>query len=82
LKLFFTVNILLYVKITATIIPYIPKIPAITTGIIDFIIKSGFNTPIDDIPTPALAVPIAAPKFAKTNANDTPIYPKNASGPV
>ena len=61
--------------------PYIPKIPAITTGIIDFIIISGFKTPIDDIPTPDLAVPIAAPKFANTSADDTPIKPKNASTP-
>ncbi len=36
-------------------------IPAITTGITDFIIPSGFNTAADDIPTPALAVPYDAP---------------------
>jgi hypothetical protein len=28
-----------------------------TTGIIDFMIKSGFKTPIEAIPTPDLAVP-------------------------
>lgn len=48
----------------------------------DFIIISGFKIPIAEIPTPALAVPIPAPKFANTNANDTPINPKKASGPV
>lgn len=48
-------------KITATIIPYIPRIPAITTGIIDFIINSGLITPIMLIPVPLLAVPYAAP---------------------
>ena len=47
---------------TETISPYIPRIPAITIGTIDFMIKSGFNTPIDAIPIPDLAVPYAAPK--------------------
>ena len=32
-----------------------------TTGMIDFIINSGFKTPIEHIPTPDLAVPYAAP---------------------
>jgi len=47
-----------------------------TTGIIDFIISSGFKTPIDEIPTPDLAVPYEAPKFEKIKAIATPIYPK------
>jgi len=33
-------------------------------------------TPSDAIPTPALAVPYEAPKFAKTSAEATPMYPK------
>ena len=28
-----------------------------TTGMIDFMTRSGFMTPIDDTPTPLLAVP-------------------------
>ena len=34
-----------------------PNTPAMTTGMIDFITRSGFITPIDDTPTPDLAVP-------------------------
>ena len=41
-----------------------------TTGMIDFITRSGFITPIEDTPTPDLAVPYAAPKSAQC---DTPI---------
>jgi len=36
----------------------------------DFMIKSGFSTPIEQIPTPDLAVPYAAPRsiiFINTN---------------
>jgi hypothetical protein len=36
-------------------------IPAMTTGITDFMINSGFITAIADIPQPDLAVPYAAP---------------------
>ena len=32
-----------------------------TTGMIDFIIKSGFMTAMAEIPTPDFAVPYAAP---------------------
>ena len=39
-----------------------PNTPAMTTGMIDFITRSGFITPIDDTPTPDLAVPYAAPR--------------------
>lgn len=42
-----------------------PSTPAITTGMIDFITRSGFITPIDDTPTPDLAVPYAAPRSAR-----------------
>lgn len=41
-------------------------IPAITTGIIDFIINSGLMTLIAAIPVPDFAVPYAAPS-AKEN---------------
>jgi hypothetical protein len=37
-------------------------IPAITTGITDFIIPSGFNIAAAEIPTPAFAVPYDAPR--------------------
>ena len=37
-------------------------IPAITTGMIDFIINSGLITLIAAIPVPLFAVPYAAPK--------------------
>jgi hypothetical protein len=43
--------------ITATIIPYIPRIPAITTGIRDFMTIDGLHIEILLIPVPALAVP-------------------------
>ena len=59
--------------ITATIIPYIPRIPAMTTGTTDFMISSGFRTPIEQIPTPAFALPYAAPRLAKTRADATPM---------
>jgi hypothetical protein len=47
---------------TATIIPYIPRIPAITTGISDFMTTPGLQIEMLLIPVPALAVPYAAPK--------------------
>lgn len=40
-------------------------IPAMTTGIIDFIISSGLITDMAAIPVPDLAVPYAAPSAAK-----------------
>ena len=40
-------------------------------------IRSGRRTPIDEIPTPAFAVPYAAPKQVKTMALVQPIAPKN-----
>lgn len=39
-------------------------------------IKSGRRTPIAEMPTPALAVPYAAPKHVKTIADVQPIAPK------
>ena len=50
---------------TATTNPYIAIIPAITTGIMDFIISSGLITLIAAIPVPLLAVPYAAPNATK-----------------
>lgn len=38
--------------------------------------RSGLKTPIAEIPTPALAVPYAAPKHVKTMALVQPIAPK------
>jgi len=40
-------------------------IPAMTTGITDFIIYSGLSTADAEIPTPALAVPYEAPNAIK-----------------
>eukprot|EP00401_Gymnodinium_catenatum_P057802 CAMPEP_0117505148 /NCGR_PEP_ID=MMETSP0784-20121206/25226_1 /TAXON_ID=39447 /ORGANISM="" /LENGTH=44 /DNA_ID= /DNA_START= /DNA_END= /DNA_ORIENTATION= len=39
---------------------------------------SGRITPIEEMPTPDFAVPYAAPRFAKTIAEVTPMKPKNA----
>lgn len=88
----------LFASITANINPYIPIIPAIITGRRFFITASGFITPIAEIPTPALAVPYAAPAakntihafnisykellLASTNAKLDPINPKNAGAAV
>ena len=47
-----------------------------TTGTTDFIISYGLRTPIEQIPTPALALPQAAPRLANTRAEATPMYPK------
>ena len=41
------------------------RIPAMTTGIIDFMINSGRITLIAAIPVPLLAVPYAAPRAIK-----------------
>jgi len=40
-------------------------IPAMTTGIIDFIISSGLITDMAAIPVPDFAVPYAAPKAGR-----------------
>lgn len=37
-------------------------IPAMTTGMMHFIMRSGRRTPIAEIPTPDLAVPYDAPR--------------------
>ena len=65
-----------------------------TTGMTDFIIKSGLRTPIEQIPTPDFVVPYEDPRsnlricefyvLAKIRAEATPIYPKKnlESSPV
>ncbi len=45
-------------------------IPAMTTGMTDFIMNSGLRTADADMPTPALAVPYEAPN-AKIFQKDT-----------
>eukprot|EP00344_Euplotes_crassus_P002751 CAMPEP_0197003556 /NCGR_PEP_ID=MMETSP1380-20130617/8458_1 /TAXON_ID=5936 /ORGANISM="Euplotes crassus, Strain CT5" /LENGTH=63 /DNA_ID=CAMNT_0042422093 /DNA_START=5 /DNA_END=196 /DNA_ORIENTATION=- len=52
------------------------------TGTMDLKMSSGLRTPIDAIPTPDLAVPYEAPKFANTKAEAIPINPKNAAWPA
>jgi hypothetical protein len=43
-----------------------PRIPAMTIGISDFMIRPGRLWPIPVMPTPDLAVPYAAPKSDKS----------------
>ena len=50
----------------ATTRPYIPIIPAMTTGITLLIINSCLITDIAAIPVPDLAVPYAAPNATNT----------------
>lgn len=50
---------------TATTRPYIAIIPAMTTGMMDFIISSGLITDMAAIPVPDFAVPYAAPRAKK-----------------
>ncbi len=44
-------------------------IPAMTTGMIDFMINSGRMTDMAAMPTPDLAVPYAAPNARSNNIN-------------
>ena len=48
-----------------------------TTEMSDLQTRFGRVTDMDPMPIPLLAVPYAAPKLAKTNAEATPIQPKN-----
>lgn len=66
-------------KITEMIKPYIPRIPAITTGRTFFITNPGFNTPIEAIPTPDFAVPYAAPRSERERKKKS-IIPKRTKG--
>jgi hypothetical protein len=43
-----------------------------TTGMSAFITRSGLDTPMPEIPAPALAVPYAAPRFASAMADAAP----------
>lgn len=61
---------------TATTSPQMAIIPAITTGIIDFIISSGLITDMAAIPVPDFAVPQAAPSAEKTKQK----YKKETQG--
>lgn len=54
-----------------------PRTPAMTTGMMERITISGRITPMEEMPTPDLAVPYAAPRFANTIADVTPMKPKN-----
>ena len=52
---------------TLMIRPYIPKIPAMTTGTTDLMIKSGLSTPMVEMPIPLFADPYAEPISMKKN---------------
>jgi hypothetical protein len=47
-----------------------------TTGIMDFMIRSGLITLMAAIPVPDFAVPYAAPNALKTTADVAPMTPK------
>ena len=57
----------------AMIMPYMPRTPAMTTGMIDLKMRSDLRTATATMPTPDLAVPYEAPKLAKTRAQAMPI---------
>lgn len=44
-------------------------IPAMTTGMTDFMISSGFMTAMAEIPVPDFAVPYAAPRAEGSQKN-------------
>jgi len=50
-----------------------------TTGKMFFITASGFDKPMEEIPTEDFAVAKAEPRLQKTNAQVTPMKPKNAA---
>jgi hypothetical protein len=54
-------------------------IPDMTTGIKDFMIKSGRNVPTPEIPIPDFAVPYAAPIDPKIIADAIPAKEKNGA---
>lgn len=64
---------------TETTSPYTDKIPDKTTGISDFMIKSGLKVPIPAIPMPDLAEPMAAPTQEKTMEAAQPARPKKGA---
>lgn len=54
-------------------------IPAMTTGMMDFMISSGLIMDMAAIPVPDFAVPYAAPKALKTMAEAAPMTPKKGA---
>jgi hypothetical protein len=54
-------------------------IPDMTTGIRDFMIRSGLNVPTPEIPIPDLAVPYAAPIDPKIIADAIPAKEKKGA---
>jgi len=64
---------------TATTSAYTAIIPDMTTGINDFIMRSGLNVPTLAIPMPDFAVPYAAPRHPKIMANAMPAMPKKGA---
>ena len=63
----------------AMIMPYIPRTPAMTTGIIDLNRRDELITQTETIPTPDLAVPYAEPMLARTRAIEMPMAPMKAA---
>lgn len=59
----------------AMIMPYMPRIPAMITGMIDLKISSGFSAATATIAVPDLAVPKAAPMLEKVRAAAIPRAP-------
>ena len=59
----------------AMIMPYMPRIPAMPTGMIDLKIRSGLSDASSTIPRPAFIVPNAAPAFEKMRAAAMPNEP-------
>jgi len=54
-------------------------IPDMTTGMSDFMIRSGLNVPTPAIPIPDFAVPYAAPIHPKVIAKQMPDIPMNGA---
>ena len=69
-------NLLDCFKMMLMMSPYMPRIPAITTGMIVLKTSSGLIAVVSRMATPALAVPKAAPKFAKKRAATQPRLPR------
>lgn len=54
-------------------------IPDMTTGMSDFMIRSGLKVPTPAIPMPDFAVPYAAPTHPKVIAKQMPAIPMNGA---
>ena len=59
----------------AIIMPYMPRIPAMTTGMMHLKIRSGLEDATSTMAIPDLAVPKAAPRLEKTRADPMPNAP-------